>query len=157
MGTGKDLVIRTLRFEEMMDSWRHCKDRFTGRRLDANATVEHEYQGKQWGHPSTYAFVRFDCVPADGLSFEMRAQWPPHLTGDYTPLLERAMCAAVVDVLVAADDPHVGCAITCTDVRWDDVTSSERAFYRATRAAMTALREQHKWSFVTRSGSAAPR
>jgi hypothetical protein len=34
---------------------------------------------------------------------------------------------------------------SCIDVMWDDITSSERAFYCATRAAMTALRE-HEWN-----------
>ena len=140
----------TMRFEEMIDSWRHHKDRSTARHLHTKATVEHEYQGKQWGHPSTYAFVRFDCVPALRLSFEMRTQWPPNLTSDYTSLLEKAICAAIVDVLVAADEPHVGCAIACTEVKWNDVTSSERSLYRATRAAMTSLREQQEWRFITR-------
>jgi hypothetical protein len=54
------------------------------------------------------------------------------------------MSAAIVDVLVATDYPHVGCSLLCVEVKWDDVASSERAFYRATRAAMTMLCER-KW------------
>jgi hypothetical protein len=52
------------------------------------------------------------------------------------------MSAAIVDVLLATDDPHTGCALHCVEVRWDDVTSSERAFYRATKAAMVTLLER---------------
>lgn len=59
----------------------------------------------------------------------------------------RAMSSAVVDVLVAVEDPHVGCSVTCIEVKWDDVAGSERAFYRATRGAMTALRGR-TWSLV---------
>jgi hypothetical protein len=135
-----------LALDDLLATWRRCKTRFTGRRLDAPCSVEHEYQGKQWGHPSTYAFVRFECAPAQSLVFEMRVQWPPHLTADYRRLLEEAIGAAIVDALVAADRPHIGCSLTCTHVKWDDVASSEFAFYRATRAAMTTLRDSEKWS-----------
>jgi hypothetical protein len=134
--------------DDLLATWSRCKSRFTGRRLDAPCSVEHEYEGKQWGHPSTYAFVRFECAPAESLVFEMRAEWPPHLTADYCDLLRDAMCAAIVDALVAADCPHLGCSLACTEVRWDDVASSEFAVYRATRAAMTHLREKERWSFV---------
>ena len=76
-----------------------------------------------------------------------------HLTADYCRLLENAMCAAIVDVLVAADDPHVGCSLLCVEVKWDDVASSERAFYRATRLAMTTLCERGKWIPVPKEKS----
>jgi hypothetical protein len=133
--------------DETLTAWRRCKSRVARYRLDAPCSIEHEYQGRQWGHPSTYAFARFECAPAEHLVFEMRAKWPDHLTADYCGLLRDAMSTAIVDVLVAADDPHVGCSLTCIDVKWDDVASSERAFYRATRAAMATLCER-KWSLV---------
>ena len=136
-------------YDELLDGWRQSKRRSRPRRLGAPVSVEHEYQGKQWGHPSTYAFVRFECRPADDLTFELQGDWPPQLDADYRRLLLNAMSAAIIDVLVAnANPPHTGCAVTCTEVRWDDITSSEMAFYRATRAAMTTLLEQHdsSWS-----------
>ncbi|MGD0525539.1 MAG: hypothetical protein ABSE49_10365 [Polyangiaceae bacterium] len=147
---GDNLVSWMLRLDELLAHWHDCKTRFAGRRLDAPCSVEHEYQGKQWGHPSTYAFVRFDCAPAPSLVFETRAQWPAHLTSEYRRRLEEAMGAGIVDALVAAEAPHVGCSLVCTEVRWDDVASSEVAVYRATRAAMTTLREAEKWSALPR-------
>jgi hypothetical protein len=78
----------------------------------------------------------------------MRAQWPPQVAADDRSRVHDAICVAIVDTLVAAEYPHVGCSLTCTEVKWDDVTSSAFAFYRATRAAMTTLREQEKWSFI---------
>jgi hypothetical protein len=136
--------------DDLLVTWRRCKSRFAGRRLDAPCSVEHEYQGKQWGHPSTYAFVRFECTPAESLAFDMRAQWPPHLTADYCEQLRDAMSAAIVDALLATDHPHLGCSVTCTEVKWDDIASSEVAVYLATRAAMTDLREKEKWSLIQR-------
>jgi hypothetical protein len=134
-----------MKLDEILGRWRGWKGRIGGRRLVTPCTVEHEYQGKQWGHPSTYAFVRFECAPAQELVFEMLGEWPPHLTADYCRHLHDAMSAAIVDVLVATDDPHTGCSLNCSEVKWDDVTSSEQSFYRATKAAMTALRER-EWS-----------
>ena len=144
------MVAESIHLDEILNGWRQWKTRIAGRRLAAPCVVEHEYQGKQWGHPSTYAFVRFECMPAQELVFEMRAKWPPHLTPEYRRLLHQAMGAAIVDGLVATDDPHTGCSISCIDVKWDDVASSEQSFYRATKAAMTALRER-EWSLARRT------
>jgi hypothetical protein len=131
----------------ILTAWRQWKGRLARRRLDAPCSIEHEYRGKQWGHPSTYAFVRFECTPANDLVFKMGTTWPVHLEADYCRRLQDAMCAAIVDGLVGTEVPHVGCSLICTEVKWDDVASSEMSFYRATRAAMTALCER-KWSLV---------
>jgi hypothetical protein len=37
-------------------------------RLESTTTVEYEHQGSNWGHPSTYAFVKFECVATDDLN-----------------------------------------------------------------------------------------
>jgi hypothetical protein len=145
------MPTENMSFDKIVGGWREWKSRIVGRRLVTACAVEHEYQGKQWGHPSTYAFVRFECAPAEDLLFEMRGAWPSHLTPDYCRLLRDAMSAAIVDVLLATDDPHRGCSLHCTEVRWDDVASSERAFYRATREAMTVLRER-EWSPMPKHG-----
>jgi hypothetical protein len=139
-----------MNLDEILTRWRQCKSRFASHRLEATCSVEHEYRGKQWGHPSRYAFVRFECAPADHLVFEMRARWPSHLTADYCGLLHDAMSAAIVDALVAAEAPRIRCSLTCVEVKWDDVTSSEMAFYRATRAAMNTLCEREEWSPIPR-------
>lgn len=139
-----------MNYDDILTGWRQCKNRFAKRRLDTACSVQHEFRGKQYGHPSTYAFVRFECAPAEELAFEMRAVWPAQLGTAYCRLLHDAMSAAIVDVLVAADEAHVGCALICAEIKWDEVASSERAFYLATSAAMTALREQQKWSLMLR-------
>ena len=57
------------------------------------------------------------------------------------------MSAAIVDVLVATGDPRCGCSLRCSAVKWDDITSSEQAFYRATKAAMISLHDRD-WSLA---------
>jgi hypothetical protein len=137
-----------MNLDDMLASWQRVKLRFTARRLDAPCSTEFEYQGKQFGHPSKYGFARFDCEPAEAPTFEMRARWPANLAADYCRQLEDAIRAAIVDTLVAVDTPFVGVAIACTDVEWNDITSSEVSFYRATQGAMTSLRDSQKWSLL---------
>jgi hypothetical protein len=60
-------------FDETVMKWRQNKSRSAVRRLDAFCSRRYEYKGKQFGHPSTYALVRFECAPADSLVFEMQA------------------------------------------------------------------------------------
>ncbi len=135
-------------FDAILDAGRRWKKRSHALRLVAPCTVEHEFKAKQFGHPSTYAFVRFECRPAEDLTFEMAAPWPPEHTADYCQLLHDAMSAAMVDVLVASEEPHTGCSLSCIEVRWDEVSSSERSFYHATRAAMIALLDREWRSAV---------
>jgi hypothetical protein len=52
-------------------------------RLESSTYVEHEFRHPHFGHPSTYAFVRFACDAADDLSFEARALWPSTVRVDY--------------------------------------------------------------------------
>jgi hypothetical protein len=138
-----------MNMDEAVDRWRQSKSRGRSKRLDAPCSRQHEYRGRQFGHPSTYAFVRFDCVPADSFAFETRAAWPNSLSPNYCALLEAAMAAAIVDALLAGvEDPHTGCRLTCVEVKWDEVASSERAFYRATREAMISLRDEATWSWM---------
>lgn len=140
--------------EQLLASWRQFKSRTASKRLVEPYSAEYEYQGPQFGHPSTYAFVRFDCQPAEHLSFEMGAAWPGHLGRDYTVRLEDAMGAAITDLLVASSEhPLLGCSLKCVEVRWNDIGSSEIAFYRATSIAMAKLRDEGSWSFRTARGS----
>jgi hypothetical protein len=37
------------------------------------------------------------------------------------------MVAAIVDAPAAIDHPHIGCSLTSTNVKWNDVASSEVA------------------------------
>jgi hypothetical protein len=108
-------------------------------RLALATTVEHEYRGEQFGHPSTYAFVRFYCAPSDGLRFESTAAWPSTVSNTEQTLFERAIAEGVADALLSGTYQHSGCVLTLIEIRYDEVCSSEVAFMRATAAAMQVL------------------
>lgn len=132
--------------EQMLAGWRRFKEhRSVVCRLVEPFQAEHEYQGMQRGHPSTYAFVRFQCLPARALEFEMGTAWPAGSEKD-SAHVEDAMATAIVDVLLSPEVPAIGCRVRCVAVGWDDVASSPLAFYRATRDAITKLRDEAKWS-----------
>jgi hypothetical protein len=116
-------------------------------RLASSQIVNHEYRG-QFGHPSSYAFVQFECTPADELSFESSATWPPTVSKEYRAKLERAIAEGVADVLLEGVDQHSGCTVVLVDARYDEVGSSEAAFMRAAKAAMRSLLA-NKWAIVS--------
>ena len=135
---------------ELFSIWRRFKSRVASWRLDERCSKELEFKGVSCG-PSTYAYVRFECCPADTLSFEMGTSWPGHLGPDYRRLLEQAMTAAIVDTLLAGSEcPYLGCSLKCVQVGWDDVGSSEVTFYSATRGAVSKLREEERWISIGR-------
>jgi hypothetical protein len=111
--------------------------------------VEHEFRG-QLGHPSSYAFVRFECAPADDLSFQVRASWPSTVSqGDRTHA-DLGIAEGVADILLEGLYQYSGCAIVLVDVRWDDVGSSVAAFMKATKSAMQQL-VARDWELILRS------
>jgi hypothetical protein len=137
--------------EQVVTGWHRFKGRRSSvSRLDEPYQAEYEYQAMNFGHPSTHASVRFECLPAPQLGFEMGASWPTHLKADYRALLEDAMACAIVDVLLSSEVPASGCLLKCVKVEWDDIGSSELAFYRAVRGAMLQLREKGKWTVTHR-------
>ena len=81
--------------------------------------------------------------------FISRARWPARLSIAYQADLERAIGCALVDSLMNTFYSYRGCALTLIDARWDDVMSSEKAFYRAARGAMDELRATATWWLVT--------
>jgi hypothetical protein len=117
-------------------------------RLAARTSVEHELR-RQFGHPSSYAFVRFDCVPGDELIFEAAVSWPESVTPSYRVVLERAIAEGVADGLLDDLYPHSGCTVTLVETRYDEIGSSEAAFLWAAARAMTSLKQQ-KWNIVTK-------
>jgi len=125
-------------------------------RLESSTHVEHEFRHPHFGHPSTYAFVRFACDPADDLSFEARASWPSTVRDDYRLELERAIAEAVADVLLEGLYQHTGCAVTLTDIRYDEICSSVASFMWATKSAMQELLTR-QWKIVIRhKGASSP-
>jgi hypothetical protein len=119
-------------------------------RLESTTSVQYEYQGSNWGHPSTYAFVKFECVPADDLSFGVRISWPSTVDDGYGTALELAVAEGVADVLLDGLYQHSGCALTLTEVGYNDICSSEAAFNFAARNAMQQLLKA-KWTSIARN------
>lgn len=136
----------------IIDNWRELK--VSGRnfyRLEESLIVEQEYR-RQFGHPSSYAYVKFKSEPAETLTFNSSADWNGNLSAAYIVAMERAVCEGIVDGLFAASIyPYRGCALTLCQVKWDDIGSSEAAFYRATKEAMIQLIENGKWKIRTKA------
>ena len=74
--------------------------------------------------------------------------WPSTVSKEYGAKLERAVAEAVADTLLEGVDQHSGCAVVLTEVRHDDVGSSEAAFMKAAKAAMRGLLAV-KWVIVS--------
>lgn len=128
----------TTRFDrDDLEGLRHDKRSRNFYRLESPTTVEHEFRG-MFGHPSSYAFVRFDCSPADDLAFDARVSWPPTAIAE-GPAFERAIAESVADELLAGIYQHSGCAVTLVDIRYDEVGSSQAAFMKAAKIAMQDL------------------
>jgi len=107
---------------------------------------EHEFRRQTCG-PSSFAFVRFRCEPATSLSFASQAQWPRQLGAQYSKRVEEAVERAVTDAFETAGMPYTPvCRVVLVSVRWDDVQSSEKAFYLAARQALVPLlSDPAKW------------
>ena len=140
----RDLVDAWLRYKLGMPNFY---------RLRAPRVQEFEYRGPQPGHPSNYARVRFECAPADALTFRSDAPWPRSLEANHCANLERAIGCAVFEVLLCRSFySHRGCAVTLTDVGWDDLMSSEVAFYVASKRALDGLVQEGRWDLSRRPG-----
>jgi hypothetical protein len=116
-------------------------------RLASSQVINYEFRG-QFGHPTNYAFVEFECTPAYELSFESRAMWPSTVSKEYRARFERSVAEAIADVLLEGVDQHSGCTVVLTEVRYDEVGSSEAAFMKAAKAAMRSLLTT-KWAIVS--------
>ena len=129
-----------------LERLRDAKRSRTFFRLESSQVVEHEFRG----HRSSYAFVQFECNPADDLSFEARAFWPPTVLNDYRTQLELAVAEGVADVLLDGLYQHSGCTVALVAVRYDEIGSTESAFMRAAKSAMQNLLAA-KWTPVGRT------
>src|SRR2546422_8862687 len=89
-------------------------------RLSSSQVVDHEFRG-QFGHPTSYAFVQFECAPANELSFESRTAWPSTVSKEHRVKLERAVAGTVADVLPKGVYQHSGCTGVLVNARYDEV------------------------------------
>ena len=117
-------------------------------RLETFQVVDNEFNGR-FGESSSYAFVQFECVPADDLSFEARATWPSGVAKDHQAKLEMAVAEGVADTLLEGVHQHSGCTIVLVAVRYDEIGGSEAAFMNAAKSAMQSLLAA-KWAPVGR-------
>lgn len=144
--------------DALLDNWRRFKaapDTNGCFHLAAPHDLPFVFRGPQPGHPSNYAAVRFRCSLADALSLAFAAAWPAMLSPDYCRSLEAAIACGVADGLLGATlQPLWVCALTLVEIGWDDLMSSEVAFYRATKGAMGELVAHGAWQLLgTRNAS----
>ncbi len=117
-------------------------------RLKSRTTIQHEFR-HPYRHASNYAYVRFECVPADDLSFEARVSWPTISLGE-GPAFERVIAESVADELLSGIYQHSGCIITLVEIRYDEVGSSVFTYMEATKSAMRELLLSGTWEVVVR-------
>lgn len=119
-------------------------------RLKESVMLEYEFKGAQFGHPSTYAFVRFEIVPSEELCFDSIIDWTPHTFSDGSAELHEVLiCEAIVDGLVCnSTTPYSGCSLKLIDIKYDEVSSSPAAFYKATKAVLAELIKIGKWDLA---------
>ncbi len=89
-----------------------------------------------------------DFEPSESFRFDRSGEWPKHLSISEVAGLDAAIAAGVHDALqTAGDGPYEadGVAARCVAVEWDDVGSSEVAFYNAAWRATRELRETGAW------------
>jgi hypothetical protein len=107
--------------------------------------LEYEFKGGRMGHPSNYAFVRFEVNPSESLSFQSTVSWDAGQPNDIS-LYESLVCEAIVDGLICnSTTPFTGCSLNLVAVKEDEVSSSPGAFYKATKKVMADLIETGKW------------
>ncbi|HLJ87057.1 MAG TPA: hypothetical protein VKZ53_09540 [Candidatus Angelobacter sp.] len=136
-----------MRFDRLdLEKFRGDKQSSHFFRLVSPMAVQHEFC-RQFGHPSSYAFVRLECVPADDLSFEVRALWPLTVSKEERMECERAIAESIGDMLLDGPYPHSGCALALVEVGYDAIGSSVYAFMQAARSALQDLLAA-KWNLV---------
>jgi hypothetical protein len=131
---------------ELLEEWVAAKMRPPSWALIDSVEVQYEFTRNTCGGTG-YAFVSFRCSPSASLMFNSVASWPASLTSDDIAKIERAVRVAAVDVFAAADySISSACEVTLLSTRWDEVRSSEMAFYLATKAALTTLvNDRARW------------
>jgi hypothetical protein len=134
----------------LFENWDLQKTACNYRRLVEPFECDYEFKG-QFGHPSSYAYVRFRALPADDLSFETNVIWPEDFDPDYTQRIVHAIAEAIIDGLIAIPDsyPFRGCHLELVGFKWDSVGGSEAAVRKATSKALEDLKRKGTWHLVT--------
>ena len=101
------------------------------------------------GTPSSYAYVKFACEPANEPSLDFAVEWPQDFDDVYALRIRNAIAEAILDVFFSRHDTgtiYRGCRLRLTAFQWDNVGGSEAAVYRATAKAMLRLCEHGQWT-----------
>jgi hypothetical protein len=103
-------------------------------------------------------FVNVECAdvelafePSESFRFVRQCDWPTHLSAAEMRDVDAAMAAGVHDALLPSNgSPYdaMGVSAACVAVEWDNVGSSEMAFYIAAWRATRQLRESGEWDLV---------
>lgn len=141
-----------------MSDWSGWREAVSHRlRLVAPGTARHDFRRASCG-PSSSASVDLAFEPAGSFSLVFACHWPPHLAAAETARMEAAIAAGVFDALGPVDGSpfDARCILaTCTGVAWDDVGSSEMAFYAAAWHATQGFRQAADWELLPRKQQAA--
>jgi hypothetical protein len=130
--------------QELLAIWRDRKLQRHFYKLVTPFETEYKFQ-KQTNH-GHFAFVRFNCNPANDLSFRVADDaWPSTLPPSYRPIIEFAIEEGIVDALFCSLNPHRGCQIVLTNIGWNDIDSNEAAFYNAAKMAIENLLTKGNW------------
>ena len=102
---------------DILQEWGRGKASDHGYRLRAEITVEFEYRGPQFGHPSNYASIKILATPASELHLESSAVYPASVTEEYAKDLLIAVGRAAVEELFATGwYAYRGCKLVVREV-----------------------------------------
>ena len=133
---------------ELIENWVEQKRSRNFRRLRAGRIAEFEFLGPEYGHPSSYGYVKINARPNEDLAVEFDIEWPAEFDATYTKRIRRSIGEAIVDALFSTQYPHRGCRLRLIDFKWDAVGSSEVAVYVATLKAIQRLMVEGEWEDV---------
>ena len=136
--------------DEILFGWLNSKQTHNFYRLVEPKSVSNEFKAIPGGR-SNYGFLKFQCEPADELSFQRIANWPDSLPPDYQKSLDIAVNEGIAESLFMGLYPHIGCLLQCVDIVWNEIESNEWAFYRAALGAMEELKSTGQWKIVINS------
>jgi hypothetical protein len=134
--------------QALLHNWSEQKLTHNFRRLRNRYVVEYEFI-RQPGHPSSYAFVKFEAEPAEQASLEFDVDWPSDFDVIYTTRIKNSIAEAVLDTLWSSKTASRGCKLRLVDFKWYEVGGSEVAVHAATQKALQRLILEAEWDQVT--------
>lgn len=119
-------------------------------RLQAETSVNYAYRRQTCG-PSSFATVELRFTPSSEFTVERACPWPESVLAEEQRALDAALACGILDGLGPLGEspyPVEGVAVVCTAVGWDEVGSSQVAFYAAAWHAARQLRQEARWDLV---------